>query len=130
MSGLDADAPTGIADVAMLTYYYVLPLQPYAFSAIAVILTGYFSDRLGKRAIFLQLTCAAGIVGYAIQLGTLKAGPRYFGLFLVAYSVYGGNSITSQWYGNNLVGHSRRATAQGFSVAFGNLAVRDLAFKR
>lgn len=91
-----------------------------------MILTGYFSDRLKKRAIFLQLTCVAGIVGYAIQLGTLKSGPRYFGLFLVAYSVYGGNSITSQWYGNNLVGHSRRATAQGFSVAFGNLAVSFL----
>lgn len=36
-----------------------------------------------------------------------------------------GNAITAQWYGNNMRGHSRRATGQGFSVAFGNLVSRS-----
>ncbi|KIY63814.1 MFS general substrate transporter [Cylindrobasidium torrendii FP15055 ss-10] len=100
----------------------LMTVPPYAFAAIGTCIVGYYSDKHGVRGVYLQAVSVIGIIGYAIQLGTLNNGARYFGVFLITFSVYCGNAIGAQWAGNNLKGHSRRATGMGFQVAFGNLA--------
>lgn len=62
----------------------LLTIPCYALGAISYLLTAYWSDRLQKRGVFAASFGLISMIGYAILLGDVSNGAKYFACFMVA----------------------------------------------
>ncbi|OQV01452.1 hypothetical protein CLAIMM_06813 [Cladophialophora immunda] len=99
----------------------LLSVPPYIFGAISVFATSFASDHLRIRGPFVIGPCCVEIIGWIIQMTCKGVGVRYFGLFLVAGSIYPAINSTSSWLIGNLQPHYVRATGISFAVAMGTI---------
>lgn len=82
----------------------LLTIPCYACGALMYITVAYFSDRTGKRGLFVLGGCLVACAGYAILLGTPQygAGVQYAGCIIVACGLYVAVGIPIAWMPNNL----------------------------
>jgi MFS family permease len=99
----------------------LLSVPPYVFGAICVFATSFASDHLRIRGPFVIGPCCVEVIGWIIQMTCKGNGVRYFGLFLIAGSVYPAINSTTSWLIGNLQPHYVRATGISLAVAMGTI---------
>ena len=104
---------------AVQTQLHSVP--PWAASWGWSLLLAYLSDRYQKRFLFICVSLAVGITGFAIVLSHASYSAKYGGLHLITSGVYGAMPIIVCWYNLNLGGHHRRAVGSAWQIGFGNV---------
>ncbi|KAL7924305.1 major facilitator superfamily domain-containing protein [Trichoderma austrokoningii] len=99
----------------------LLSVAPYALGAIVTIVTGLWSDRIRKRAIFNIIIAPIGIAGFAMLIGSTNPGVQYAGTFLGAVGIYPCIPITIAWVVNNVEGVYKRGIVLGLVMGWANL---------
>lgn len=100
--------------------YLTIPV--YTFSAIAMGIVAYISDRYTHKAPLIALLNVFGTVGYIILVASTNGGANYFATYLIAMPLYGSVGLNITWNNNNNAPHYRRATGLGINQTLGNLA--------
>jgi MFS family permease len=98
----------------------LLTVPPYVLGCICTVLGGYFSDKTGKRGLFLVCFCCMAIVGYILLISTDVPAAQYIGTFLAACGVYPMIPIMVMWNGNNIGGSTKRGVGIAMQIGFGN----------
>jgi len=70
--------------------------------------SGYFSDKTGKRGLFIIGFISCAIVGYILLIATKIPAAQYIGTFLAACGVYPVIPVMVMWNGNNIGGSTKR----------------------
>jgi len=99
----------------------LLTVPPYAAAAILTITIGYIADRTRQRGLCNIFTSFLGIAGFAMLLGSQRAGVKYAGTFLGACGIYPCIANTISWTSNNIEGVYKRGVVLGFVIGWGNL---------
>ncbi|RFU31245.1 hypothetical protein B7463_g5104, partial [Scytalidium lignicola] len=99
----------------------LLSVPPYAAAAILTITVGYIADRTKQRGICNILVSLLGIAGFAMLLGSQRAGVKYAGTFLGALGIYPCIANTISWTSNNVEGVYKRGVVLGIVIGWGNL---------
>ncbi|KAH0831819.1 putative transporter [Fonsecaea pedrosoi] len=97
----------------------LLSVPPYIFGTICVFMTSIAADHVHIRGPFVLGPCCIEIIGWIIQMTCKGVAVRYFGLFLVAGSIYPIINSTTSWLIGNLQPHYVRATGMSFAVTLG-----------
>lgn len=100
----------------------LLTVPPNACAVVTVLLTGYFSDRVGQRGPFMLAGLILAAAGYAMLIGTANVHIQYAGTFLVAAGIFPCPPLVMGWLSNNLAPHYVRATGSGTQIALANLS--------
>jgi MFS family permease len=120
--GFSLFLPTIISELGFTTTKaQLLTVPPYAAAAILTITIGYIADRTRKRGICNIGVSFLGIVGFAMLLGSQKAGVKYAGTFLGALGIYPCIANTISWVSNNIEGVYKRGVVLGLVIGWGNL---------
>lgn len=98
----------------------LLTVPPYVLGCLCTVLGGYYSDKLGKRGIFLFGFCSLAIIGYILLIATKVPAAQYIGTFLAACGVYPMIPIMVMWNGNNIGGSVKRGVGIAMQIGFGN----------
>lgn len=98
----------------------LLSVPPYVLACIVTVLGGYFSDKTGKRAIFLVSFIGVAIIGYILLISTNIPAAQYIGTFLAACGVYPTIPIMVMWNGNNVGGSTKRGVGIAMQIGIGN----------
>ena len=80
-----------VAEVQCLT------IPCYALGAITYLIAAWISDRLQRRGLIVTIFGFVSIIGYAVLLGNVGNGVKYFGCFLVATGLYVSVGIPLSW---------------------------------
>lgn len=99
----------------------LLSVPPYAAAAVLTILIGWIADRTKQRGLCNIGVSFLGIAGFAMLLGSDKAGVKYAGTFLGALGIYPCVANTISWMANNIEGVYKRGVVLGFVIGWGNL---------
>lgn len=99
----------------------LLTVPPYAAAAILTISIGYIADRTKQRGLCNIFVAFLGIAGFAMQLGSQRAGVKYAGTFLGALGIYPCIANTISWVSNNIEGVYKRGVVLGFVIGWGNI---------
>jgi MFS family permease len=102
----------------------LLTIPPYAIATGLTVLTAVLSERLKRRAPFIMIPAAVGIVGYIVLLTVPSAkspGAAYVGTILAAAGIYPACAIGLSWPANNVSGQTKRAAACAMQISIGNL---------
>jgi len=99
----------------------LLSVPPYAAAAILTITIGFIADRTHQRGLCNIGVSFIGIAGFAMLLGSQKAGIKYAGTFLGALGIYPCIPNTISWMANNVEGVYKRGVVLGFVIGWGNL---------
>ncbi|KAE8448352.1 hypothetical protein EG329_009596 [Mollisiaceae sp. DMI_Dod_QoI] len=99
----------------------LLSVPPYAAAAVLTISIGYIADRTKQRGLCNICVSFLGIAGFAMLLGSQKAGVKYAGTFLGALGIYPCIANTISWMANNVEGVYKRGVVLGFVIGWGNL---------
>jgi len=99
----------------------LLSVPPYAAAAILTITIGFIADRTHQRGLCNIAVSFLGIIGFAMLLGSQKAGVKYAGTFLGALGIYPCIPNTISWMANNIEGVYKRGVVLGFVIGWGNL---------
>jgi len=99
----------------------LLSVPPYFVAAIVTVLAGWYADRTQKRGLTNIVISISGIVGFAMLLGSDKAGVKYAGTFLGAIGIYPCIANTISWCSNNVEGVYKRGVTLGIVIGWGNL---------
>ena len=99
----------------------LLSVPPYLFGTICLFASSFASDHFRIRGPFVIGPCCVEIVGWIIQLTCKSIGVRYFGLFLIAGSIFPVINATTSWLIANLQPHYVRATGISLAVASGTI---------
>jgi nitrate/nitrite transporter NarK len=114
--------PTIISELGYATTKaQLLTVPPYAAAAIMTITIGYIADRTRQRGLCNILVSFLGIAGFAMLLGSERAGVKYAGTFLGALGIYPCIANTISWISNNIEGVYKRGVVLGFVIGWGNL---------
>jgi len=100
--------------------YLTIPV--YILATISVVITTFWSDRIGKRAIFLAIVPLPVLVGYAISLGTSNIGAGYFGMFLCGIGIFPFNCIMLAWFSGNISPDYKRSVAIPVAASIANIS--------
>ncbi|KAF2490354.1 MFS general substrate transporter [Lophium mytilinum] len=100
----------------------LLTVPPNFCSFIAVLLTGYCSDKLRVRGPLAIGLASLAIVGYIMLIASPHPHTRYGGTFFVAVGVFPCSPLVMGWLSNNLAPHYVRATGTGTQIMIGNMA--------
>ncbi|KAH8815432.1 major facilitator superfamily domain-containing protein [Xylogone sp. PMI_703] len=99
----------------------LLSVPPYAAAAILTVSIGYIADRTKKRGLCNIIVSFLGIAGFAMLLGSQRAGVKYAGTFLGALGIYPCIANTISWMSNNIEGVYKRGVVLGIVIGWGNL---------
>jgi len=99
----------------------LLSVPPYAAAAILTIAAGWYADRTKRRGLVNITLSLLGIAGFAMLLGSHKAGVKYAGTFLGALGIYPTIANTITWASNNVEGVYKRGVVLGMVIGWGNL---------
>lgn len=99
----------------------LLTVPPYAAAAVMTITIGYIADRTRQRGLCNIFVSFLGIAGFAMLLGSQKAGIKYAGTFLGALGIYPCIANTISWTSNNIEGVYKRGVVLGFVIGWGNI---------
>lgn len=123
----------------------LLTIPPYAAATILTFTTAVVSERVNKRAPFIMVSAAIGIIGYIILLandGTRiedvstvvdgktvvtptpyvsNPGVSYVGTIFAACGIYPATALVLSWPAINVSGQTKRATANAMQISIGNL---------
>lgn len=114
--------PTIISELGYSsTRAQLLSVPPYAAAAILTVTIGFVADRTRKRGLCNIGVSLLGITGFAMLLGSDKAGVKYAGTFLGALGIYPCIANTITWASNNVEGVYKRGVTLGFVIGWGNL---------
>ncbi|RDW64706.1 MFS general substrate transporter-54 [Coleophoma cylindrospora] len=114
--------PTIISQLGFTTTRaQLLSVPPYAAAAILTILIGWIADRTRQRGLCNIGVSFLGIAGFAMLLGSQKAGVKYAGTFLGALGIYPCIANTISWTSNNVEGVYKRGVVLGLVIGWGNL---------
>ncbi|EKD16149.1 putative phthalate transporter [Drepanopeziza brunnea f. sp. 'multigermtubi' MB_m1] len=98
-----------------------LVAPPYVFSAIVMILTGWWGDKYQMRGPPLVFNAILAIVGLSILGFHDTPGIRYFGVFLAAAGANANIPVCMSYQANNIRGQWKRAFCSATLVGFGSL---------
>ncbi|OCF34043.1 hypothetical protein I316_04390 [Kwoniella heveanensis BCC8398] len=117
-------SPTIIAALGRFTtpQSLLLSTPPYVLAFITTMTTAYFSDKTGKRGIFLMFWSSMAAIGYLLFLTIpiKHSGALYFAVFLTTCSIAPCIATTIVWSGNTFGNHYKKATSMGFIFSLGN----------
>lgn len=101
----------------------VLTCPPYIFSTFVSVAVSWSSGRYNERTWHNTISKLVACVGFAICVGSLNTGVRYFGVMLFVGATYGVNNIILGWT-SSVLGQSdeKKAVALAMCNTFGNLA--------
>ncbi|KAI9812990.1 MAG: hypothetical protein M1832_006427 [Thelocarpon impressellum] len=99
----------------------LLSVPPYAAACAFTIAVGYLADRTRQRGLCNIGTSIIGAIGFAMLLGSERAGVQYAGTFLGAIGIYPCIPNTISWASNNVEGVYKRGVTLGFVIGWGNL---------
>lgn len=100
----------------------LLSTPPYVFAFITTMVTAYFSDRTGKRAVFLIFWSFMAVVGYIllITIPLSRPGGLYFAVFLTIGSIAPCIATTIVFAAGNFGNHYKKAVSMGMVFSLGN----------
>jgi MFS family permease len=98
----------------------LLTVPPYVLGCLCTVLGGYYSDKMGKRGVFLFGFCSLASIGYILLIATHIPAAQYIGTFLAACGVYPMIPIMVMWNGNNVGGSVKRGVGIAMQIGFGN----------
>ncbi|KAJ9094655.1 hypothetical protein QFC19_007868 [Naganishia cerealis] len=100
----------------------LLSTPPYVFAFITTMVTAYFSDKMGKRAVFLMFWSFMGVVGYIllITIPFSRPGALYFAVFLTIGSAAPCTATTIVFAAGNFGNHYKKAVSLGMMFSLGN----------
>lgn len=75
------------------TVAQLFTVPPNMAAFITVLVTAYYSDKLGNRGYFIIAGCVLGICGYIMMIVANSNAVRYAGTFLVAIGVFQGSPM-------------------------------------
>lgn len=84
------------------TITYALSAPPFILCCIAMMATGYNSDRTGERYYHIVLPLAVTIVANVIAVATLNTGARYTAMMLMPASFYAATTVIYSWMSGTL----------------------------
>ena len=103
----------------------LLTIPPYVLATILTFTYAVLSERVGRRAPFIIVSCLTAIIGYIILLSNTnpikRPGVSYVGMFFCAAGIYPAVALTLSWPAVNVSGQTKRATAGGAQITIGNL---------
>lgn len=96
----------------------LLSVPPYAAAAVMTILVGWYADRTNRRGLCNIFVSLLGIAGFAMLVGSTKAGVKYAGTFLGAMGIYPTIANTISWASNNVEGVYKRGVVLGIVIGY------------
>lgn len=105
---------------AIQATYLTIPI--YLLATISVAIVSYWSDRIGKRAIFLAIVPIPVLVGYAIAVATPNNAAGYFGMFLCGIGIFPFNCIMLSWFSSNVSPDHKRSVALPIAASIANIS--------
>jgi MFS family permease len=94
----------------------LLSVPPYFVAAIMTVAAGWYADKTQRRGLTNIGISIFGIVGFAMLLGSDKAGVKYAGVFLGAMGIYPCIANTISWCSNNIEGVYKRGVTLGIVI--------------
>jgi sugar phosphate permease len=116
--------PTIINDLGTATspeMAQLMTVPPYVVACVFCVGAGWYSDRLGKRGIFMIGFMVIAIIGNIMLMVTSSSAVRYLGCFFLATGIYPNVPQGVAWNGNNIGGSLKRGVGIAMHVGFGNL---------
>lgn len=92
----------------------IMSVIVYACAFVALLVTGYLSDRFQQRGYAIAIVSCIGILGYALLLGITNDTGRFVAACLVGMGTYPMIVLTMVWTAANNVGYTYRASATAF----------------
>lgn len=114
IEGINPDASSAVINL--------LTVPVYAVGAISYMSAARFSDWTQLRGPVVVGLSLISIVGYALLISPISAGPHYAGCFLVAIGLYVAVGIPLAWLPSNNPRYGKRTTATGLQLTIGNTA--------
>jgi len=114
IQGINPDASSAVVNL--------LTVPIYAVGAGSYMLSARFSDWTQLRSPVVVGMSLFGIVGYAMLISPISAGPHYGACFLVAIGLYVAVGIPLAWLPSNNPRYGKRTTATGLQLTIGNTA--------
>lgn len=84
------------------TITYALSAPPFILCCIAMMATGYNSDRTGERYYHIVLPLGVTIIANVIAVATLNTGARYTAMMLMPASFYAATTVLYSWMSGTL----------------------------
>lgn len=103
----------------------LLTIPPYALAFFTTLGAAIFSEKLGKRALFIGGSALVAAIGYIILLANTdpvaRPGVSYLGTFFAAAGIYPATALVLSWPAINVSGQTKRAIANAMQISIGNL---------
>ncbi|KAL4795789.1 major facilitator superfamily domain-containing protein [Aspergillus venezuelensis] len=97
----EISATQGLPVVATLGYSrtttYALSAPPFILCCIAMMVTGFHSDRVGERYYHIVLPLGITIAANVIAVATLNTAARYTAMMLMPASFYSATTVVYSW---------------------------------
>ena len=97
----------------------LLTVPPYTAACILCVTVAYFSDRIGKRGIFLCMLFPLAITGFAVLMGTTLPGVKYMAVFFCTMGSFPSAAATLTWGTTNAGSVFGRAIASALIICIG-----------
>lgn len=100
----------------------LLTIPIYVTACLFSLLTAFFSDRTGRRALFIVLGYTVMFVGFLIAAVRPASTPglAYAGVFIAACGVYPAFPGMITWASNNLASSGKRAIGMALHIGMGS----------
>ena len=103
------------------TQAQLLSIPPHAIAFITTMAFAVHAEKTKRRAPYIILGSAVGIIGYIILIASHWPGVSYAGTIVVASGVYFAATIVLSWPANNVSGQTKRATGSAVQISIGNI---------
>lgn len=100
----------------------LLTIPIYLTACLFSLTTAYFSDRTGKRALFIAVSYSIMFIGFLIAAVRPASVPglAYAGVFIAACGIYPAFPGMITWASNNLASSGKRAIGMAFHIGMGS----------
>lgn len=100
----------------------LLTIPIYITACMFSLVTAFFSDRTGKRALFIALSYTVMFVGFLVAAVRPASTPglAYAGLFIAACGVYPAFPGMITWASNNLASSGKRSIGMALHIGMGS----------
>lgn len=112
--------PVSCSYDAIQANYLTIPI--YILATISVATVAYWSDRTGKRAIFLFIVPIPVLIGYSIALATPNNAAGYFAMFLCGIGIFPFNCIMLAWFSSNISPDHKRSVGLPVAASIANIS--------
>lgn len=99
----------------------LMTVPPYVVACVCCLSTGYLSDRLASRGVFMVFWNLIGVVGLIMLVAQRDVHVKYAGTFFFACGVYPNVPQCMAWNGNNTGGSTKRSISLAMQAMCGNL---------